>query len=461
MPSHLAFLGFFYALAGLALASLSSVGGALHLIFPLVSGFAIVGPFVAVFLYEMSRRRELGLPTHWRDAFAVVRSPALPAIAALGLILTAIFAAWIGSAEGLYIWLDGPDPPASASGFVHDVLTTSRGHELIAIGGAVGFVFAALALCISVIAFPLLLDRDVGLIVAVSASLRTARKNPLEVACWGAIVAGLLILGSLPLFVGLAVVMPVLGHATWRFYRRAVERDPARERLCGLARRDDGPTRALLFDAAFGAVSLARQREGGLAELGARPRLAPARPRPQPSADRPGGEVRGGPADDDRDRAHDEGLGRDGNRGLEILQRTPDCRRVEIFGEYGQTFERSAVLQGVELALEPGGPGDIVFDIDAALMRQNIGVLLQPFDALRARQRLRGGLRVELRHDPIEFIQGAADTLAILLREFRQLRAHEAEQQTDREGELSKEHVRPLLKVSIRGCRLARLNAKA
>ena len=231
MPSHLAFLGFFYALAGLALASLSSVGGALHLIFPLVSGFAIVGPFVAVFLYEMSRRRELGLPTHWRDAFAVVRSPALPAIAALGLILTAIFAAWIGSAEGLYIWLYGPDPPASASGFVHDVLTTSRGHELIAIGGAVGFVFAALALCISVIAFPLLLDRDVGLIVAVSASLRTARKNPLEVACWGAIVAGLLILGSLPLFVGLAVVMPVLGHATWRFYRRAVERDPARERL--------------------------------------------------------------------------------------------------------------------------------------------------------------------------------------------------------------------------------------
>ena len=230
MPSHLAFLGFFYALAGLALASLSSVGGALHLIFPLASGFAIVGPFVAVFLYEMSRRRELGMPTHWRDAFAVVRSPALPAIAALGLILTAIFAAWIGSAEALYVWLYGPDAPASASGFLGDVMTTSRGHELILIGGAVGFVFAALALCISVVAFPLLLDRDVGLIVAVEASLRTAWENPAAVACWGAIVAVGLVLGSLPLFVGLAVVMPVLGHATWRFYRRAIERDPAQER---------------------------------------------------------------------------------------------------------------------------------------------------------------------------------------------------------------------------------------
>ena len=229
MPSHLAFLGLFYVFGGLVLGSLSSLGGALQLLFPIASGFALVGPIVAIGLYEVSRRRDLGLRPDWRDAFVVVRSPALPAIVALGLLLAAIFAAWIGSAEALYVWLYGPDPPASAGLFLGDVVTSSRGWLLIGLGGAIGFCFAALALVLSVVSFPLLLDRDVGLVVAVGASLRTARKNPIAVAFWGLIVAVALVLGSLPLFIGLAIVMPVLGHATWRFYRRAIVRDPAHE----------------------------------------------------------------------------------------------------------------------------------------------------------------------------------------------------------------------------------------
>lgn len=229
MPSHLAFLGAFYALGGIALAYLGSLANALQLVFPVAAGFALVGPFLAIGLYEMSRRRELGLHTDWRDAFAVLWSPALPAIAALGLLLTAIFAAWIGSAEALYAWLYGPKPPASAIGFLNDVLTSGRGWLLIGLGGLIGFCFAVLALCISVVSFPLLLDRDVGLVVAVGASLRTAWKNPGAVALWGLIVAAALVLGSLPLFIGLAIIMPILGHATWHFYRRAIVRDPAHE----------------------------------------------------------------------------------------------------------------------------------------------------------------------------------------------------------------------------------------
>jgi len=229
MPSHVAFLGLFYVVAGLVLGSLSSLGGALQLLFPMASGFALVGPVVALGLYELSRRRELGLGANWRDAFVVVRSPALPAILALGLLLMAIFAAWIGSAEALYLWLYGPDAPTSTGVFLIDVLTSSRGWLLIGIGGAVGFCFAALALCLSIVSFPLLLDRDVGLVAAIGASLRTAWTNPIAVALWGLIVATLLVLGSLPLFIGLAIVMPVLGHATWHFYRRAIVRDPAHE----------------------------------------------------------------------------------------------------------------------------------------------------------------------------------------------------------------------------------------
>jgi uncharacterized membrane protein len=229
MPTYPAFVGLFYGVAGIAIIGLSSLRNALHLAFPLAAGFAIIGPFVAIGLYEMSRRRERGLPTRWRDGLGVLGSPALPSILAFGLLLFAIFAAWIWAADLLYVWLYGPNPPAAAGPFVRDVLATDRGWTLIVVGGLVGFCFAALALCLSVVSIPLMLDRDVGLVPALDASLRLTRANPLAVAVWGFIVAIALILGSLPLFFGLAVAMPVLGHATWRLYRKAIERDPARE----------------------------------------------------------------------------------------------------------------------------------------------------------------------------------------------------------------------------------------
>ena len=229
MPTYPIFVGVFYAVAGIALFAMTSFGNALHLAFPLAAGFALIGPFVAIGLYEMSRRRERGLMVRGRDAFTVVRSPALPSILAFGLILLAIFAAWMFAAELIYVWLYGPDPPVAAIPFLHDVLATGRGWALIVVGGLIGFCFAALALAISVVSFPLMLDRDVGLAPALQTSLRVTRANPLAVALWGLIVAAALILGSLPLFFGLAVVLPVLGHATWRLYRKAIERDPAHE----------------------------------------------------------------------------------------------------------------------------------------------------------------------------------------------------------------------------------------
>ena len=229
VPTYPAFVGLFYAVAGIAIVAMSSLTSALQLIFPLAAGFALIGPFVAIGLYEMSRRRDRGLAVRGRDALAVLRSPALPSILALGLVLLMIFAAWIFAAELIYVWLYGPNPPAAALPFLADVLTTARGWTLIVLGGLIGFCFAALALCISVVSFPLMLDRDVGLIPALETSVRVTRANPLAVALWGVIVAVALALGSLPLFLGLAVVMPVLGHATWRLYRKAVERDPAHE----------------------------------------------------------------------------------------------------------------------------------------------------------------------------------------------------------------------------------------
>jgi uncharacterized membrane protein len=228
-PTHAVFVGVFYAFAGIVLVALSSLDNVLQLVFPLAAGFAIVGPLFAVGVYEISRRREAGLNVTFRDAFAVFGSPALPSVIALGFFLLVLFGVWIGVAQALYNWLYGPEAPKAALPFLNDVLTTSRGWTLIGVGCLIGLCFAALALCVSVISFPLMLDRDVGVAPAVVASFRLARRNPVPVAFWGLIVAALLVVGSIPFFIGLAIVMPVLGHATWRLYRRAVVREPAQE----------------------------------------------------------------------------------------------------------------------------------------------------------------------------------------------------------------------------------------
>jgi uncharacterized membrane protein len=231
MPSHLLFLGLIYPICGMVLAYVTSQQNVLQLLFPLASGFALVGPFAAIGLYEMSRRRELGLDTSWRHAFEVIRSPSIPSIIALGLALVAIFALWLAAAQVLYALLFGPMPPASYMAFLTDIFSSGRGWALILIGCFIGFCFAVVAFSISVVAFPLLLDRDVGVGVAVGASVKTVLANPVTMALWGLTVTLLLLIGSLPLFLGLVVVMPVLGHATWHMYRKAIERDPSHEHM--------------------------------------------------------------------------------------------------------------------------------------------------------------------------------------------------------------------------------------
>lgn len=220
--SDVLFLAIVYPLAGLVLARLTFGYGLLPLLFPLASGFALIGPVAAVGLYEMSRRREAGADPRWADAFEVLRSPSIGAIVLFGLLLMAIFAIWLNVAIAIYDLTLGPEPPASVGAFLSDVFTTEMGWTLIGVGVGVGFLFAVLVLAISAVSVPLLLDRDVGLTAAILTSLRAVRTNPGPMAVWGLIVAAGLVLGSLPLFLGLIFVMPVLGHATWHLYRRVV-----------------------------------------------------------------------------------------------------------------------------------------------------------------------------------------------------------------------------------------------
>ena len=154
----------------------------------------------------------------------MLATPAFGAILVLGLVLFGIFLLWLVTAYTIYHVTMGHEGSASLGAFYHDVFTTGEGGALIVVGVGVGFLFALLVLSISVVSFPMLLDRDVGLYTAVATSVRAVLANPVPMAVWGLIVAGGLLFGSLPLLLGLIVVMPVLGHATWHLYRAVVPR---------------------------------------------------------------------------------------------------------------------------------------------------------------------------------------------------------------------------------------------
>ncbi|MFD1881091.1 DUF2189 domain-containing protein [Paracoccus pacificus] len=211
-----------YPIIGFILAVWAFNAGQIHLLFPLAAGFPLVGPVAAIGLYEMSRRRELGEPADWRAALGTLRGRVLGPVIMLGLLLMAIFAVWIFAAHAIWAATLGPEPYTGLGAFLRATFTTGPGWAMIIIGTGVGFVLAAVVLCISLVSFPMLIDRPVGVPVALATSIAVARRNPGTTALWGLVVAAALVLGTIPFFVGLIVVLPILGHATWHLYRRAV-----------------------------------------------------------------------------------------------------------------------------------------------------------------------------------------------------------------------------------------------
>jgi uncharacterized membrane protein len=220
-PTHVIFLMAIYPIIGILLAFATVGQNVIPLFYPLLAGFALIGPFAALGMYEISRQRELGCAITWREAFGVVRRTNFSSMLGLGALLMAIFIVWLAVAQIIYMQTL-VTPPSSVRDLVVRVFDTPEGWQLLLIGNLAGFCFAMIVLSISVISFPLMLDKGVGMGDAMRCSMRAMTHSPGPILLWGLVVAVFLALGSLPFLVGLALVLPILGHATWHLYRAIV-----------------------------------------------------------------------------------------------------------------------------------------------------------------------------------------------------------------------------------------------
>lgn len=216
-PMYGLFFGAFYVLIGLALAYGLLVRGEANWLIPAASGFPLLAPFAAVGLYEVSRRREAGLPLRWGAVLGAMKGRGDEQLPLMGGMLFVAFSFWMIIAHTIFGIFFAQSYMGSQS---WAFLLTGEGIAMLAIGGAAGAVLAWLFYCVTVISLPVLVDRDVDFITAIIASLRTVSHNRAVMLGWAMVVAIALFLAMLPLFAGLLVVLPVLGHATWHLYRR-------------------------------------------------------------------------------------------------------------------------------------------------------------------------------------------------------------------------------------------------
>jgi len=216
------FFGAVYAIGGLLILALVFRLEMSYLAYPLAIGFALIGPFIAVGLYEVSRRIEAGRALDWPGVLRVIFDQRRRELSWMAFVVLFVLWIWLYQVRLLIALFLGSRATSDLGRFFHVVVSTPEGLTFLAVGHLVGAVLALVLFSVTVIACPLLLDRNIDFVTAVVTSVKTVTTSPVPMILWGLMVVALIFLASLPAFLGLLVVLPVLGHATWHLYRRAI-----------------------------------------------------------------------------------------------------------------------------------------------------------------------------------------------------------------------------------------------
>ncbi|HRK19208.1 MAG TPA: DUF2189 domain-containing protein [Hyphomicrobiaceae bacterium] len=221
-PKYGLVFGLFYALGGIAIVMSVTALGMTYMAYPLAAGFALLGPFVAAGLYEVSRRRERGEPLpSFGEIWRTVKSRR--EIGWMAFVTIFVFVMWMYQVRLLMaLFLQNGQSFATFQEFISVVLTTNEGLLFLAVGNVVGAALSIILFSLTVVSFPIVLDRDVDFVTAMITSVKSVATSPVPMIGWALVVVVLLILSSLPFFAGLIVTLPILGHTTWHLYRKLV-----------------------------------------------------------------------------------------------------------------------------------------------------------------------------------------------------------------------------------------------
>ena len=220
-PGFGLFFSAVYVLGGMALVYILAVSGQIWWTLPAAAGFPILGPFIAAGLYEVSRRIELGEALNWPAVLGVILRQKDRQIPSMAAVIVVFFLFWNFLSHMIFALFMGMQAMTNVTSSF-GVFLTANGVTMLLVGTGVGAVFAGLLFSLTVVSLPLLLDRELDFVTAMIASVSTVRENPVTMLIWGITIATLLFIGMLPMFLGLFIVLPVLGHASWHLYRRAL-----------------------------------------------------------------------------------------------------------------------------------------------------------------------------------------------------------------------------------------------
>lgn len=220
-PVYGLFFGGFYALAGWLILTVVLVLDLQFLAYPIAAGFALIAPFIASGIYEVSRRQEAGMALSWGAVFGAIKGSGARDLGWMAVVTTFMMVIWIEMATVIYLLFFGLRP-LDWPELVVAVTGTGNGLLFLLIGNVAGAILGMTVFSLSAVSFPLLLDRDIDFVTAMITSVRSVLANPAPMVLWAAGIAVGLAMSLLSVFVGLFVILPVLGHATWHMYRRLI-----------------------------------------------------------------------------------------------------------------------------------------------------------------------------------------------------------------------------------------------